>query len=97
MILDYNMYVMNDEAKKFWEEEGVTGFTASMELNSQELKQLDIENFDMIVYGYTPVMTSAQCVVKNTVGCHHKSGYYSFTDKTEILFMERIFVACVIM
>lgn len=91
MILDYNMYVMNDEAKKFWEEEGVTGFTASMELNSQELKQLDIENFDMIVYGYTPVMTSAQCVVKNTVGCHHKSGYYSFTDKNRNTFYGKNF------
>lgn len=94
IILDYNMYIMNEEAKYFWMNRGITGFTASLELNNQELKELDITGFDMIVYGYTPLMTSAQCVVKNTAGCKHKSGYFRFTDKTGNAFYGKNFCSC---
>lgn len=94
IVLDYNMYIMNEEAKKFWMDRGITGFTASLELNNQELKELDIKGFDMIVYGYTPLMTSAQCVVKNTDGCKQKAGYFRFTDKTGNAFYGKNFCSC---
>lgn len=94
LILDYNMYIMNREAKAFWTDRGITGFTASLELNSQELKELDITGFDMIVYGYMPLMTSAQCVVKNTVGCKHKLGYFRFIDKSGNAFYGKNFCSC---
>lgn len=93
-ILDYNMYIMNNEAKRFWKNRGIHGLTASMELNSQELKELDITDFTMIVYGYAPLMTSAQCVVKNTAGCNHKTGYFRFTDKSGNSFYGRNFCSC---
>lgn len=94
VILDCNMYVMNQEAKHFWVERGVTDFTASLELNYQELKGLDIRGFDMIVYGYTPLMTSAQCVVKNTAGCTHKTGFFRFVDKSGNVFFGKNFCSC---
>jgi len=94
IMLDYNMYIMNDEGKIFWKELGVEHFTASCELNYQELKSLGIENFDMIVYGYLPVMTAQQCVVKNVTYCTHQSEYYEFTDQNQNVFYGRNFCSC---
>lgn len=68
-ILDYNMYIVNREAKRFWNTKKITRFTTSLELNEQELKKLECRDSELIVYGYIPVMTSAQCVMKYTKGC----------------------------
>lgn len=94
LVLDYNMYIMNEEAKYFWINRGITGFTASLELNSQELRNLDITGFSMIVYGYTPLMTSVQCVVKNTAGCLGRSGYFRLVDKQGNPFYGKNFCSC---
>lgn len=65
LILDYNVYIMNREAKEFWKEQGITHYTTALELNSTELRRLGCEGSDMIVYGRIPLMVSAQCVIKN--------------------------------
>ncbi len=93
-ILDYNMYVMNQETKYFWKNRGITDFTASLELNYQELKELNIAGDTMIVYGYIPLMTSAQCVVKNAAGCNNHSGYFRFSDKNGNVFYGKNFCSC---
>lgn len=67
--LNYNMYVFNQEAKAFWREQGITRFTAPIELNYQELKQLGINDCELLVYGYLPLMISAQCLHESTSGC----------------------------
>lgn len=67
--LDYNMYVLNHEAVKFYQDLGINNFTASIELNQSELMRLGCRNFDLLVYGYLPLMVSAQCVRKNTTEC----------------------------
>jgi len=80
-ILDYNVYIMNREAKEFWREHGFTHYTAPMELNSQELERLGCEGADMIVYGRIPLMVSAQCVIKN-VGNYCEMGKRVIGDTT---------------
>lgn len=74
--LDYNMYVMNEEAITFYEEQGITHYTASVELNSSELRELTMHQFDLVVYGRLPLMVSTQCLKKNTTQCSQekKSG-----------------------
>lgn len=69
MILNYNMYTYNREAKVFWREKGITRFTAPMELNYQELKTIDLKDSDIVVYGYLPLMVSTQCIFDSTKGC----------------------------
>jgi len=69
IVLNYNMYVFNREAKEFWKEKGVTHFTAPVELNYQELRTLGISDCDILVYGYVPLMVSVQCVFDNSTGC----------------------------
>ena len=68
LITDYNVYIMNREAKAFWREHGVTHYTTALELNLSELKQLGCKGSDFIVYGRIPLMVSAQCVIKNVGG-----------------------------
>ena len=69
IILNHNMYVFNREAKEFWSEKGINHYTAPLELNARELKTLGITDCDMIVYGYLPLMVSAQCLHESTAGC----------------------------
>ena len=40
-----------------------------LELNSKEIARRDNKNTEMIIYGYYPLMTSAQCVHKNSLKC----------------------------
>lgn len=69
LLLNYNMYTYNKESKCLYRELGITDYTAPVELNYQELKALGIEDSDLIVYGYQPVMVSAQCLFESTKGC----------------------------
>jgi U32 family peptidase len=69
IILNYNMYTYNKEAKVFWQEHQLEHFTAPIELNYQELKELDISDSDIVVYGYLPLMVSTQCLFENTTAC----------------------------
>ncbi len=69
LILNYNMYIFNKEAKSLYRELGFNNYTAPVELNYQELRALEIEDCDLIVYGYQPVMVSAQCLFESTKGC----------------------------
>ena len=57
------------------------GFTAPVELNHTELKQLGIEKEELIVYGHLPVMTSAQCVHRTTGGCIKTTGTTDLKDR----------------
>lgn len=68
IITDYNMYVMNKQAKEFWNDLGISKFTCPLELNGRELRHLQGIFNEMIVYGKIPLMVSAQCLVKNAVG-----------------------------
>lgn len=69
LILNYNMYTYNKESKCLYRKLGITDYTAPVELNYQELRTLGIEDSDLIVYGYQPVMISAQCLFESTKGC----------------------------
>ena len=69
MITDQNVYTYNDRAQQFFTEEGVWANTVPIELNRGEIMHRDNQKSEMIVYGYYPLMTSAQCVHKNTKGC----------------------------
>lgn len=79
--LDYSMYTMNKESREFYKEQGILRYTAPLELNDRELKSLGLKDCDFIVYGHVPLMTSAQCLVKNTKGCTKKTGIYKLADR----------------
>ena len=67
--LNHNMYVFNKDAKLFWREKGIHQFTAPIELNENELKTLGMQDCELMVYGYLPVMVSVQCLHASTASC----------------------------
>lgn len=81
MILDHNVYHFNQFAKQFWQKEKIDSFTAPYELNYKELKELDIQDGELIIYGYQPMMVTAQCITNTTKGCTKKKGTIEFTDR----------------
>lgn len=81
LILDYNVYTMNNESKEFWRSKGINHFTAAVELNYQELRRLGCYDSDVIVYGHLPLMVSAQCLIKNTKLCTRKGSDTYLEDR----------------
>lgn len=81
VILDHNMYTFNDVSKSAFFEHKVSGDTVPLELNSREIMHRNNIGSQMIVYGYYPLMTTANCVHKNTKGCDKKQKLIYLKDR----------------
>ncbi len=80
-ISDYNLYCMNDLSGGIYLEM-MSGTTLPLELNRRELASMNNKgNSEMIVYGYLPLMVSAQCLVKTTDKCTGKSAIHMMEDR----------------
>ena len=82
-VLDHSLYTWNDEAVRFWEEQGVLRNTVPLELNEKELRHRRNRGSEMLIYGRLPLMLSAQCVRKNTIGCNHQEETVWLKDRYE--------------
>ena len=81
VVTDSSVYQWNHMAKNFWKQFHLEAGTAPVELNSWELEELGVQDMELVVYGYLPVMVSAGCVRKNTSGCTGKMGELVLTDR----------------
>ena len=80
-VLDHSMYTWNNEAEAFWNEQKVMRNTVPLELNEGEIRHRNNRNSEMLIYGYLPLMISAQCVHKNVYGCNHKEEWVILKDR----------------
>ena len=80
-VLDHSLYTWNNEAIRFWNEQGILKNTVPLELNEKELRHRNNARSEMIVYGRLPLMHSAQCVRKNTLGCNHAEEQLTLNDR----------------
>lgn len=69
VICDQNLYTYNNRAGKALGEQEPLRLTVPFELNRNEIRQRNNENSELVIYGYLPLMTSAQCVHANTGKC----------------------------
>ena len=87
LVLDYNVYTFNSlarqEYKKLEIEDklNVLYDTAPIELNEKELKHLNVFNSELVVYGYIPMMVSAQCINKTVGHCDGKKSVLYLKDR----------------
>lgn len=81
IALDHNMYIWNREAVSFWQKEKIDWMTLPVELTDQEMRPLSSARREMIVYGYAPLMVTAQCFQKNTTGCRKKRKILHLKDR----------------
>lgn len=80
-VLDSGMYTFNNESMDFWKRQGVERFTAPLELNGRELRGRCNKDSEMPVYGYIPMMISAQCVQKNLDACRKNYATLTLKDR----------------
>ncbi len=84
MQADSSVYTWNIQAAAVLKELGVEGTTLPVELNERELC-VRLTNSplpsELIVYGYLPVMVSAQCVRRTVSGCSERPGVLRLTDR----------------
>jgi putative protease len=81
LICDHNLYAYNDDAVAAFLRAGADGVTVPLELNRKEIAGRYNGAGEMWVYGYYPLMTTAQCVCKNTEGCAHTPGVRYLVDR----------------
>lgn len=76
IVTDYNLYIMNTEAERFWKEQGTKEFVLPLEMSYQECCTFaGNEDAMLVVYGHIPLMVSAQCLRRNTQGCQKGTRY----------------------
>lgn len=81
MILDQGLYTYNHRAQEILREFCTIRMTAPYELNRGELKKRDNTDSEVVLYGYLPLMTSAQCVHANTGKCDTTSVVTCLKDR----------------
>lgn len=69
IVTDHNMYTYNDMAKSMFFDNGADADTMPLELNQKEINRRNNKGSQMIIYGYYPLMVSAQCVHKTSYKC----------------------------
>lgn len=82
VIADHSLYSFSDQAVQTLETEGCNLVTAPFELNEKEFRHRGNEHTEMILYGWIPVMHTAQCIYKNFDVCRKKQ------SKEETLFLQ---------
>ncbi len=83
---DYNMYCYSNEAVRGLADLSLRQYTLPAELNFRELRELDCSGGELLLYGYQPLMLSAQCLLKNTVECKRRQGIFYLKDRYGKLF-----------
>lgn len=82
VIADHSLYSFSDQAIQTLEVEGCDRVTAPFELNEKEFRHRGNEHTEIILYGWIPVMHTAQCIYKNFDVCRKKQ------SKEETLFLQ---------
>lgn len=90
-VTDYSVYTFNDNAKNTLDEWGVMRTTVPLELNGKEIHARDNEKSEMIIYGYYPMMISAQRIKKTCGKCDKKSGFVKLKDRYGKYFLTKTF------
>ena len=75
----------------FLEERGVLRDTVPLELNGRELSHRRNEKSELLIYGYLPLMISAQCVRKNLDRCRNDGGRVFLKDRYGKIFPVQCF------
>lgn len=87
IVYDSSLYIYNNTAKDFVAlAMGKHITTLPVELSNNELKTIVDENSEIVVYGYTKVMVSAQCVNKNTMSCDNIFKNIELVDRMDARF-----------
>lgn len=88
IIIDYTINTFNNEAIRCWESKFINKIAISPELNYNELSKLYTNKLEIVLYGYLPLMISAQCIhTLSKEGCNSPiSSTVLLKDRKNIIF-----------
>lgn len=90
IILDHRLYTFNNRSIKGFEDIDIKNNCIPYELSLKELNHRDNHNSQMIIYSRIPMMITANCIVKNTLGCKKANGRITLVDRKN----ENLIVQC---
>ena len=85
---DAGLYAFNRYSSAFLLGLGAAGMTAPPEWSRHEFKNRPQGMEEAVIYGYLPLMVTAQCLEKNTAGCTRRDAVHFLTDRMGIRFRE---------
>ncbi|MDO4489799.1 MAG: DUF3656 domain-containing protein [Lachnospiraceae bacterium] len=88
-MLDYCIYTLNSQAQSFYRGNGFALDTVPVELNAREIRDRDNSCSELVVYGRTPMMITAQCLKKNMDQCTRAFASLSLKDRKGMTFPVR--------
>ena len=88
-VLDAGLSSWNRRGGAFFAGLGMEGDTVPLELNEKEIWQRNNHHSELIVYGYIPLMISAQCVKKNLDRCTRLNSTLWLKDRYQKTFCVR--------
>ncbi|MGO5229660.1 peptidase U32 family protein [Thermoguttaceae bacterium LCP21S3_D4] len=86
MVSDSNLYTYSNEAAEYFYHLGMLQDTIPVELNRKEILRRENKRSEMILYGRLPLMITAQCIHKNTLGCMHQPKVLTLKDRYHVQF-----------
>ena len=86
MVSDSNLYTYSNEAAEYFYRLGMIQDTIPVELNRKEILRREHSRSEMIIYGRLPLMITAQCIHKNTLGCMHQHKVLNLKDRYSVHF-----------
>ena len=86
MVSDSNLYTYSNEASEYFYRLGMMQDTIPVELNRKEILRRENSRSEMIIYGRLPLMITAQCIHKNTLGCMHQPKVLNIKDRYSVHF-----------
>lgn len=86
MVSDSNLYTYSNEAAEYFYRLGMIQDTIPVELNRKEILKRENSRSEMIIYGRLPLMITAQCIHKNTLGCMHQRKVLDLKDRYSVHF-----------
>lgn len=86
MVSDSNLYTYSNEAAEYFYRHGMIQDTIPVELNRKEILRRENSRSEMIIYGRLPLMITAQCIHKNTLGCMHQHKVLNLKDRYSVHF-----------
>lgn len=86
MVSDSNLYTYSNESAEYFYRLGVIQDTIPVELNRKEILRRENSRSEMIIYGRLPLMITAQCIHKNTLGCMHQPKVLNLKDRYSVHF-----------
>lgn len=78
---DSNLYTFNKKAEQMMKRLGADWLTLPSELNERELEKLGCQDKELVIYGYLPLMVSAQCIRRTVEKCTHQPGLLYIKDR----------------